>query len=78
MPQYCFKFFGPHKKCSMLQRINLNYLAMLLNNVMRRISGMRYDGYLAISVFKLLSSVVEVDVWLGEVGEVFLVEGGRF
>ena len=25
-----------------------------------------YDDYLAISVFKLLSSVVVVDVWLGE------------
>ena len=31
----------------------------------------RYDDYLAISVFKLLSYVVVVDVWLGEGGEIF-------
>ena len=31
----------------------------------------RYDGYLAISVFKLILSVVVIDAWLGEVGEIF-------
>ncbi len=31
----------------------------------------RYDDYLAISAFKLLSSAVVVDVWLGESGEIF-------
>lgn len=30
----------------------------------------RYDDCLAISVFKLLSYVVMVDVWLGEDGEI--------
>ncbi len=32
---------------------------------------LRYDSYLAISVFKLLSSVVVVDVWLREGAEIF-------
>ena len=31
----------------------------------------RYDGYLAISMFKLILSVVVIDVWLGGVGEIF-------
>ena len=31
----------------------------------------RYDDYLAISVFKLLLSVVVVDIWLSESGEIF-------
>ena len=31
----------------------------------------RYNDYLAISVFKLLSYVVVVDAWLGEGGEIF-------
>ncbi len=31
----------------------------------------KYDDYLAIFAFKLLSSVVVVDVWLGESGEIF-------
>ena len=31
----------------------------------------RYNGYLAISVVKLILSVVVIDVWLGEVGEIF-------
>ena len=30
-----------------------------------------YDGYLVISVFKLLSSVIVVDIWSGEVGKIF-------
>ena len=53
----------------MLQRINLN-------NRPRNIIGycntekLRYDDYLAISVFKLLSYAVVVDVWLGEGGEI--------
>ena len=37
----------------------------------------RYDDYLAISVFRLLSYVVVVDVWLGEGGEI-LVGDGRY
>ena len=32
----------------------------------------KYDDYLAISVFKLLSYVVVVDAWLGESGENFV------
>ena len=31
----------------------------------------RNDGYLAISVFKSILSMVVIDVWLGEVGEIF-------
>ena len=31
----------------------------------------RYDDYLVISVFKLLSSVVVVDVWWSKSGEIF-------
>ena len=37
----------------------------------------RYDDYLAISVFKLLSYVVVVDIWLSKSGEI-LVESGRY
>ena len=51
----------------MLQRINLNHLAILFDIVMRKFT---YDIYPVISKFKLLSSVVVVDIWFGEVGEI--------
>lgn len=52
-------------------RVNVNHLAILLDIVTRR--KFRYDGYLTISVIKLLLSVVVVvvDGWLGEVREIF-------
>ncbi len=41
-------------------------------NVIKQFNAekLKYDGYLAISVFKLLSSVVVVDIWLREVGKI--------
>lgn len=52
-------------------RVNVNHHAILLDIVTRR--KFRYDGYLTISVIKLLLSVVVVvvDGWLGEVREIF-------
>ena len=51
----------------MLQRINLNYLAILFDIVMQIFT---YDIYLVISKLKLLLSVVVVDIWFSEVGEI--------
>ena len=52
-------------------RVNVSHHAILLDIVTRR--KFRYDGYLTISVIKLLLSVVVVvvDGWLGEVREIF-------
>ncbi len=53
-------------------RVNVNHHAILLDIVTRR--KFRYDGYLTISVIKLLLSVVVVvvDGWLGEVREILV------
>lgn len=53
-------------------RVNVNHHAILLDIVTRR--KFRYDGYLTISVIKLLLSVVVVvvDGWSGEVREILV------
>ncbi len=45
----------------------------LLYNIMKyyNIKKFIYDGYLVISIFELLLSIIIINIWLSEVGKIF-------